>query len=62
MGYLEKAEEEDSFFLAGLRGYREKAEVDDSFFLSGLMGYREKSFLAGFLSEPAWTGALSWNC
>ena len=62
MGYLEKAEEEGSFFFAGLMGYREKAEVDDSFFLTCLMGYLEKSFFAGLLSGPAWTGNLSWNC
>ena len=64
MGYREKAEDEDSFFFAGLLGYREKVEGEDSFFLTGLMmGYREKSFLAGFLSGTVWTGVtLFWNC
>ena len=63
MGYLEKAEADDSFFFAGLVGYRKKAEDEDSFFLAGLMGYRGKTFfLTGFLSGTVWTGTLFWNC
>ena len=65
MGYLEKAEAEDSFFFAGFRGYREKAEEDDSFLLTCLMGYLDEDpwFFAGFLSGRVWIGTLVfWNC
>ena len=52
MGYLEKAEDDDSFFFTGLIGYREKVEDDDSFLLTGLAGYLDEEpwLLAGFLS------------
>ena len=64
MGYLEKAEAEDSFFFAGLIGYREKDEDDESFLLTGLMGYLDEDpwFFAGLLSGRDWTGPLFWNC
>ena len=63
MGYLEKDEDEDSFFFAGLIGYREKDE-DGSFLLTGLIGYLDEDpwFFAGLLSGRVWTGPLFWNC
>ena len=64
IGYLEKAEDDDSFFFTGLIGYREKVEDDDSFLLTGLAGYLDEEpwLLAGFLSGRVWTGTLFWNC